>query len=191
MKDNRMQKTLVSLFFVVILIASTAGFVVTFRQPDNTSYNGYEFEQRDGQWITEVETSFGTEEFSFYNHPLNLDVVVGDDILQSIRTSPSIVLLFDPNVTDIHFVDAARFQLKQYLVNQLGKNVEHAVTTNSTLYPFPVQQCSGEKLFIIYSSGDNRTLAKEGNCITMTSYSSSDFLQYSEAIVYRLLGVIA
>ena len=186
-----MQKTLVSVFFVVILIASTAGFVVTFRQPDNTSYNDYEFEQRDGQWVTEVETSFGTEEFAFYSHPLNLDVVVSDDILQSIRTSPNIVLLFDPNITDIHFVDAARFQLKQYLVTQLGKNVEHAVTMNSTLYTFPVQQCSGVKLYIIYSSSDNRTLTMNNNCITMTSYSSSDMLQYSEAIIYRLLGVIA
>ena len=190
MKNDRMKKTLVSLFFVVILIASTAGFVVTFRQPNDTSYNGYDFEQRNGQWITKVETPFGTEEFAFYNHPLNIDVTINDDILQTIRASPTVVLLFDPNITGIEFVDAARFQLQQYLVTQLGKNVEHAVIINSTLYPFPVQHCSSDKLYLIYTSSENRTITKNDTCITMTSYSSLDFLQYSEAIIYRLLGVI-
>lgn len=191
-RDMRMQKTLVSLFFVVILIASTAGFVATFRQqPSDYSYNGYEFKQRDNQWVTEVETPFGTEEFAFYVHPLNLDVTVSDDTIQAIRASPTIVLLFEPNVSEIHYVDAARFQLSQYLVSQLGKNVEHAVTANNTLYNFPVKKCSPDgKLYVIYSFGENRSLMKNDNCITITSYSSPDFLQYSEAIVYRLLGVI-
>ena len=182
---------LVSLFFVVILVASTAGFVVTFRQqPIDYSYNDFEFEQRDGQWVTEVDTSFGEQEFAFYNHPLNMDISVGPDVVQAIRESPHIVLLFDPNITEIYFVDAARFQLQQYLVSQLGKNVEHAITTESTLYQFPVQQCSGDKLYLIYVAGENKSITKENNCITMTSYSSIDFLEYSEEIVYRLLQVI-
>ena len=188
---DRRKKMAISIFFVVILVASTAGFVATFNTKQDTSYNGYDFELRGNQWVAEVDTAFGTEEFVFYHHPLDLRVQVSPAIVDAIKAAPTVVLVFDPNITDIQYAELGRFQLNQYLVSQLGKNVEHAITAPHSAYTFPVVQCIPDgKLYILYQQGNVSSASLTDNCVTLESFSGLDYLEYSESIVYRLLGVI-
>lgn len=191
-RSDRRKKFVVSIFFVFILVASTIGFVATFQQPtQDFSYNDHEFTQRNNQWVTEIETPFGEKEYAFYYHPAYFTIHVPLDVVQTIKASPEIVLTFDPNVTEIQYVDAARFQLHNYLTLDLGKNVQHAVMTNTTLYNFPVERCGARNaLYISFVEGNQSTITQENNCITIQSFSAVDYIQYSESIIYRLLGVI-
>jgi hypothetical protein len=196
-KSERRKKFYISLFIVAVMVLSTLGFVASYGQGNinsggtDYSYNGIEFTQLGNQWQTTVDTPFGEQDFTFFYHPLHFTTTVPSEITEAITASPDITLTFDPNITQVQFIDAGRFQLSNYLINNLGKNVEHATTSNTTAYALPVLTCtSGQThITITYREGESG-ISQENNCITIQSYSSVDYLQYSEQIIYKLLGVI-
>src|SRR3989344_6397030 len=144
MRKPNGSKKYMGLFIVAVMILSTFGFIASFNQntQQDYSYNGFEFEQKNNQGVTEADTPFGKQEFAFLFHPLSLTVDVPAEIPNAIKQTPEIVLTFDPNITEIQYVDAARFELSQYLLTNLGKNLRHTVTQNTTIYGFPVETCS-------------------------------------------------
>jgi len=191
-RSQRRKKFVVSIFFVFLLVASTVGFVVSFKTPEQDySYNDYQFTQVNNQWVTEVETPFGEKEYAFYYHPLYFTVDVPQNIVQAVKASPEVVLTFDPTIPEIQYVDQARFELANYLVLDLGKSVQHAVIQNTTLYGFPVETCGTRNaLYITFTQGNQSEITQQDNCITIQSFSGIDYLQYTENMLYRLLGVV-
>lgn len=194
-RDNAgRKKAYIGLFIVAVMILSTFGFIASFNQSSQQdySYNGFEFKQQGNLWVTEVETPFGEKEFVFLYHPLSLDVDVPATIPNMIQQTPDIVLVFDPNITEIQYVDAARFELSQYLVPNLGKNIRHTVTKNTTQYSFPVETCSSKPntLYITFEESDERSATINENCITILASSPVDYIQYAEKIIYMMLGVV-
>ena len=194
MRKPNGSKKYMGLFIVAVMILSTFGFIASFNQntQQDYSYNGFEFEQKNNQWVTEADTPFGKQEFAFLFHPLSLTVDVPAEIPNAIKQTPEIVLTFDPNITEIQYVDAARFELSQYLLTNLGKNLRHTVTQNTTIYGFPVETCSqkpGTTYLTFEASNESSAFINE-NCITITALNPADYIQYSEKILYMMLGVM-
>lgn len=193
-EGNDRKKAYIGLFIIAVMILSTVGFIASFNQnqQQDYSYNGFEFKQQGNLWVTEAETPFGEKEFGFLFHPLSLEVDVPEAVPAAIKQAPNIVLAFNPNVSEIQYVDAARFELSQYLVPELGKNVKHMVTQNTTQYNFPVETCSPvpNTVYITFEEAEQRSATINDNCITLTALSPIDHVQYAETIIYMLLGVI-
>lgn len=187
-------KKYMGLFIVAVMILSTFGFIIGFNQnsAQDYSYNGFEFTQEGNQWVTEADTPFGKREFAFLFHPLSLNVDVPAAIPDAIKRTPEIVLAFDPNITEIQYVDAARFELSQYLISYLGKNLRHAVTQNTTIYGFPVETCSQKPdvIYVTFEGSNESSASITENCITLTALNPTDYLEYSEKIIYMMLGII-
>ena len=194
MRKPNGSKKYMGLFIVAVMILSTFGFIASFNQntQQDYSYNGFEFEQKNNQWVTEADTPFGKQEFAFLFHPLSLTVDVPAEIPTAIKQSPEIVLAFNPNITEIQYVDAARFELSQYLITTLGKNLRHAVTQNTSIYNFPVETCSQKlnTLYITFEEANESIASLNENCIAITALNPADYIQYSEKILYMMLGVM-
>ncbi|MBI4153228.1 hypothetical protein HY497_01780 [Candidatus Woesearchaeota archaeon] len=188
------RKKYMGIFIVAVMILSTFGFIASFNKntQQDYSYNGFGFEQKNNQWVTEADTPFGKQEFAFLFHPLSLTVDVPVEIPNTLKQVPEIVLAFDPNITEIQYVDAARFELSQYLITSLGKNLRHAVTQNTTAYSFPVETCSkkSDMAYITFGASNESSASINENCITITTFNPSDYIEYSEKIIYMMLGVI-
>ncbi len=183
-----------SLFVVAILVLSTFAFVLSFNQnqQQDLSYNGFEFTLQNNQWATEIQTPFGEKEYSFFNHPNELLIDVPAEISAKVKASQTITLSFDPSIQEIQYIDAARFQLTQYLIQDLGKNVRNAVTNQTTAYDFPLETCgtAQDSLYVTFTQGNQSSASITNNCITISSFTSLDHLKYSEKIIYQLLGVM-
>ncbi len=192
-RENK-SKAYIGLFIVAVMILSTFGFIVGFNQntAQDYSYNGFEFEQQGNHWVVEAETPFGTKEFTFLLHPLSLSVDVPTTIPEAIKQTPTIIFTFDPNVTGIEYVDAARFELSQYFISNLGKNIRHTVTQNTTQYSFPIETCTQtpNTVYIIFEESDQSNASLSDNCITLAASSPQDYIEYAEKIIYMMVGII-
>ena len=192
-QSQKRKQMYMSIFVVIILVLSTFAFVLSFKAPtQDFSYNGFEFTQKNNQWITEITTPLGEKEYSFYTHPSELWMDLSPEITAKIKQFPTITIAFDPTIEEIQYVEVARFQLIQFLATDLGKNVHSAVTNTTTLYDFPVETCTpnSDSLFISFTQNNQSTASVDGNCIHIYASDSMDFIRYAEKIIYQLLGVI-
>jgi hypothetical protein len=188
-KSMHRKQMFFSIFVVALLVFSTFAFVLSFKAPaQDYSYNGFEFSSRNNQWITEANS----KEYAFYFHPQDLWMALPQEVITKIRQSPSITIAFDPTMDEIQNLEIARFELAQFLMQDLGKNVQSAVTNQSSAYSFPVETCTqnSNSLFITFSKNNQSSASVNGNCIDISSVNTADHVRYAEKIIYTLLGVM-
>ena len=170
-KQNN-QKVYISIFIVAVMVLSTFGFIASYQTSETTNtYNGFEFTFRNSRWIIEATSPTGTKEYSFKSYPTELTEPLSNDIVTLVRFSPTIILTFDPNITQIGNVDEARFELTRFLVFDLGKNVVNAVMRDNSTYALPIEECvpSDDNVYITFIQSNTTGAFLAGNCITLAS----------------------
>ena len=180
------------MFIIAVMVLSTFGFILSFntQTPDQQlDYNGFKFRIVDNQWTTKVDG----QEYAFYFHPLDMNIQVPGDVKSTINTAPKIYLTFDPEITELQYVDLARFKLSQFLTN-LGKNVENAVLNQTELYDLSTITCqnaSAQSTVIQFKElNQSKIFIESDYCIRISAFTSADFVKHAEGIIYTLLGVI-
>ena len=178
------------------MVASTFGFIAAYQtdKSSNLNYNGFPFLKKDNLWVTKATPPFGTEkkEYSFLLHPLEITTKINPDIPSIIKQAPTITLTFDPNITSLQYVDAARFELTQFLGFDLGKDVQNAVLAPSLVYNLSVVSCpsKSDTLYITFITSNETSAFAEGNCITIATNNPLNYVAYAEEIIYDLLGIM-
>lgn len=188
------KKVYMSVFIIVIMVLSVFGYVANFYsggssndQTSRYSYNGYEFSRNDNQWEVSVEG----EQYNFAFHPLDLNFNIPSRVSEKIDSNDDITLLINPDMDQIQYVELSRFKLQEFLRSR-GKNVNSAVVNSSDRYDLPVKKCdsNSSSLSIYFNNSLNSRSSVDGNCINIGGTTSSDYLGFSEKIIYKRLGVI-
>jgi hypothetical protein len=197
LKNEKTKKILIGAFLAFLMVSSIFAVVLSglhnpFSGQSNgqtLEYNNIKFQLKNDQWTAEIRNS----ERSFFFHPQDLEFTnVDTKIKEAIIQTPDIFLVFNPNSTQIQFIDAARFEITQVLLLDFGKNVHHSVTSNTTLYDFPVLECESNpnQLYITFIQGNQSETDINDNCISIETSNPVEYLQYTEKIIYQLLDVI-
>lgn len=187
------KKLTISIFIIAVMVLSTFGFIASYQTTETTNdYNGFKFTLKNKHWVTEAIAPAGKKEFTFKSHPTDLTEPLSKEITAAVRFTPTIILTFDPNITQIENVDEARFELTQFLAFDLGKNVVNAVMYNSSTYQLPVEDCtpSSDKVYITFLQSNTTEASINNNCITIASPFSRDYITYVEKLMYTLLNII-
>ncbi|MEM3126802.1 MAG: hypothetical protein QW331_01905 [Candidatus Woesearchaeota archaeon] len=191
-EEKRVQrnKTLMGVFIIVIMVASTIGFFYGEQTaPSKTDYNEYKFNMnKEQKWVTKINE----QEFDFWYHPAEVDAYEApDEIIELFRGKQAIIFTFIPNSTDIQFLDAARFEL----ATNFGKKniyVRSGVLEKSDVYKLPIIDCINATpqipvLKVVPS--DEPTFTVENNCAILSA-TEQQMLRRIESLQYKLLGVI-
>ncbi len=185
--------TLIAIFFGLIMMTSTIGFIASYTSDgsDKVTYNGFKFirtNQGFSVTINEQELLFGALPDSLTNIPLE------DQIVNRIRDAESVTLTYDP-LSQINTTGGLiEYDLENVLGQVLDIYVQRAVT-NNTPFPSLLQaDCSQATAFvpvISWELGNESTFKFDGDCIRATARSDIDALRLSERLSYRLLGVMS
>ena len=186
------KKLYIAIFIIAVMVLSTFGFILSFnvQDTDQLDYNNFKFRLVDNQWITKVDG----KEYTFYFHPLDVSTQAPSEIKNIINTAPKIYLTFDPEISELQYVDLARFELSQFLTLDLGKNVENAVLNQTELYDLPIITCDNASIqnpvVQFEQLNQSKIFIEPDYCIRVSASTSVDFVKHAEGIIYILLGII-
>ena len=193
MKRGKRKKAYIALLLAAIMILSVFGIVLSNQSPLNDAgkleYNDITFRLINNQWTAEIKG----KERSFFFSPIDLsEKTLPSELRQAIVQTPTMTITFDPNISQLHYLDAARFELSEVLLLDFGKNIRHGVTNATGAYEFPVVSCqpSAEELFITFIEANVSSAQMDGNCVTIAAVTPVEYIQYSEKLIYLLLEVI-
>jgi len=178
--------TIMGIIIVVIMIGSTLG--ITLRSSDEgSSYNGFKFTNtQNGGWVTKING----KEINFYYHPGELESVnISKEFINQIKETKAFYITFDSNITDIQYLEVARFDIVKNLQEY---SILEGISKPDSIYPLPIINCDNatQAIPVIYFiESKERNMSFEDNCYTVEAYSGFDFLVFRDKLLYILLGV--
>lgn len=183
---------LMTIFLGGIMIISAFG--VMFYMPNYDSsinYNGFKIYQRNSLYLVEIDKN---TQAIFNFHPLDVERFNFSGAEKVLKNSSVIYLTFNPNTTNLNYIDLARFQLVNDLNSILNIAVVEGVTEKNENYEsLQLIDCSSatEYVPVIKFEFGNETMSKfVNNCLTLTSLTGTDLVRMKDSLEYRLLGVI-
>ena len=181
--------------FAILVIGIMSLSAVGLIQGNDTSgtvrlpYNDFKFKtDQNNNWIGEVDD----EEYVFYNHPLNVEDLVLDEIASTLlRTSAMITMTSDVNSTAAELIGGIEYDLATTL-NSKGIATEYAFTTENK-YNKPVVDCSSSIPVntVIYFKQSNQTSIRfANNCIIAEATGQTNFIRIRDRLLFSICGVM-
>jgi len=182
-------KVWLTIFLALIMVSSIFGFVIS-SQSDNTrktTYNNFEFESINNQWVTEING----QETAFLEHPANLESIeIPSEAANLLSNKPSVYLTFEEaQEYDLKFIDLTRLRLNDHLSNLLNIYVINGAVNSSTLPPITCLNATSSVPVIYLKSAQESKITLENNCLIIQA-KQNDFISLSERLLYNWLGVI-
>ncbi len=182
-------KLWMSLFIIVIMVMSTAGFVINYATGGGkVKYNGYSFSAGKGV----VSTSINGKELVLEYLPQQVEAInVSEDSINKLRSTKMVYMTSDHDSYS-DYVASAEFSMSHAIAYHLGIYSAAGFTkeTNTTA---PVITCgnSTSQVPVLYFRKSNETRAfTDGNCVVAEAGSAQDFIALANRLVYGMLGVI-
>mgnify|MGYP001559231779 CR=1 FL=1 len=152
----------------------------TEEEGDSEEYNGYEFREYNGNWVSVI----AGQQIAFQNHPKNLE---------NTNFGPEELALKDKvyiayNNTEIKENDQD-IQRVRSLMQTLRGTVYLACSTEENCGDLPVKNCKDDNTIIQVKTAKNLKIYKEDSCIVIES-SQSERNKAIEALYYKITGVI-
>jgi len=173
-----------AVFIAAIMVTSVIGYIIADNTTQQKKYKGIKFETDSVSWFAVID---GTR-YSFSFLPQDVEYIETPKmdytgIVQLYVTS-------SPNSTSSGQIAESIFELSQTLSQKGIYALQGFIVENE--YSLPVFTCSNATQFvpvIYYADGNSTGIRKEGNCIIIESDNSYSFLPYTDALIYRFLGL--
>lgn len=195
-KDNKNKKLVYSLIIAAIMIFSVVGFMGTefFGQNDKIDYKGKPIYNENNQWFIK----YNKEKIYFEYNPEQLeDVLINDDMLNTLNNSNLALFGFDPSdesydSIDLQFIELMRFDLETKMPPLFNIFISSGVINPSEDYNLPQVTCENATVFIpviqVIRGDTNLTVSQTGRCITIKARTGQEFNRFKEKLFYSLLG---
>jgi len=177
-------------FIILIMVASAIGYM--WSGGEEFRYKDFRFKRSESSnlWYSEING----QQVSFYSLPPDAGHVnVTEGVISTISGTKMIYITFDPNQTDLTYLDLTRFDLSENLPKYFDIYAVSGMTANYTGYALPIVTCENATAFlpVVYLKRGNKTeVYFEGNCIIAEAATSSDFIRIRDRIMYGLFGII-
>jgi hypothetical protein len=198
-KREKRNKIIVGIIVSFLMVSSIAGFVIlnsTNNQEVNKftltySNKDYEFTRKQdnlGNQYYEVSSDKGI--FTTYYHPQQLNnIEISQEVISVIKNTNFFYLTFDPQQSDLSYVDYLRFDLKNNIPQAIY--FEEGITRESDVYNLPLITCQNATpyvpvIFLKNSTMTNITMID--NCINL-EFPTYEILKIRDMLVYLLQGI--
>jgi hypothetical protein len=190
-ESEKRRKLYLAVFIILVMVSGSVGFIGLYNSDDgtasNTDYNGFSFSQDGNQWVTEVDG----DEYQFSLHPQQIPLFVPRGAVDRLDGVSSVTLVFDPAISDLQYVDLARFELRRFFL-QRGVAVQQGITAETDNYPLSVITCvpgEGETTITFIEQNESGVFTDQ-NCITIAAQNPVEHIGFAERIMYMVLGVM-
>lgn len=184
------KRNVVSFFIIFLMVSSILAIWQGSSSPSIPAYNGNKVTLEGNLYAikSDIGTAYG------YTYPSSLENIPLDSVfLKAVSSASELMILFDPNDENIAYVDILRSELAQRDLLVLKKSVGFSVTTNSSLYHYPVFNCTTIPYVTLYlrtRNGTSTQLSHEGNCLLLEATTGQDLVQVKDRFVYTLYGIM-
>ncbi len=139
------------------------------------------------------ETEIGDDKLFFYNYPQNIiNATNASEEVLMILNNPVAYFAFDPQDSDLGYIDQARFDLSM----EFSKNNRYLIPSkikDSTTYElYPIIDCYNATMnapVLKFVNSNKTRIVNEDYCVTFEG-KKEDFLMYRDLILYKLYGLI-
>ena len=186
-------KLIMSYFIVFMMLGSVLGFVLSERMssPDRMTYNGFRIEVVGNRFILD----FNRQKLEFLFPPIELEFFpVPEGVIENLVRVNYFTLSYDPNMQDNGELGYLRHVLFEYsyLVNTL---VGFGVTEDSIIFDgFNIVTCEDSTLdspVLVFRDGEDDISFDENNgCVVVTSSGAMHRVQFTEKLIYHILGIM-
>ncbi len=189
-ENKLLSKRNVVSFFIIFLMVSSILAIWQGSSSSIPSYNGHKV-TLDGNFYaikSNVGTAYG------YAYPSSLESIPVDSVfLHAVLSAPELMILFDPEDEDITYVDLLRSELAQHDLPILKKTIGFGMTMNSSVYHYPVFNCTNIPFVTLFLRTVNETTAQlyqDGNCLVLEAATGQELVQVKDRFVYTIYGIM-
>jgi hypothetical protein len=194
-KESNSKKTLISIFFVVIMVASSLGILLSGYAPqaDEIVYGDHTFKQ-DGNYLV---TTVNKTKIKIQSYPSDLESVKVDDAVRGLVGSAKMIYVSYPiNGTDTNAMGMAAqagFDLGEYLDGKGIYTVLGVSDTNNGHEAIPMLNCRNATAAapaIVFGMGNESSIIADGYCVRITGVSGYDYIRLKDRLVLKIAGVM-
>jgi hypothetical protein len=175
-KKDRKNQLIVGFILMGVMVLGTLGFAFTFADRQDVRrviYNGYEFVDYNGYWVTEV----GGMEFLFTKNPNELKEI-------SAEVNPLINYQGKP----LYFVSEESQAIYQISINlgRLVLRMNPACLDEDCEEDFPIKTCNDN--LIIIQEAEISEIFTEDNCVFIKG-PNKDLLELTDIFLLKTIGI--
>lgn len=193
--ERKMLKVAIGMVLSIFMVSSIGSVILFYGQgsSDTTlTFNGKKFrfsQVGDGQGNFYYEVKSGRTSFISYYLPGSLGIKVLNHSDEIIQNANFFYLTFNPEESDIRYVDLLRLELRNSLPPE--RLFQDATVSGSSLYDLPVITCENSTSVAPVLLLKNSTLtriASDSGCVII-EYLPQDMAKIRDALIYLLHGV--
>ena len=187
------RKNIMSLIIVFLMISSVLAIWQGSQSSSSNTiepYNDHDITFSDEGFF--IASDYG--DIHGYSYPSSLEAISFDAALVSyLRSSSQIVVLFDPEDTALEYVEILRSDLAVDDFPALAQEATFALTTNSSLYSYPVLDCTSTPLPTLFIRTANVTspqIYQDQGCVVLEAARWEDLFKLKDRVVYTLADIM-
>lgn len=198
-KIEKRNRIIIGVVLSLFMLSSLLGFLGNNSNSDNNT-NKFTLELSNGkyQYVRKqdsignlyYEVSSDNVMFNVFYVPDQLNTIdIDQNIVNKIKDSYFFYLTFDPEETDLTYVDYLRFDLRNNIPQT--KYFQDAVLKPSDIYSLPIITCENATLqtpVIMIKQGNSTNITMTNNCINL-EFAQYHVLQIRDMLVYLMHGI--
>lgn len=194
-KKTRIIASIIALIIIIFAVLYFTGII--FPKEDLTQYNDFEFRQNGEYWELKITAQ---DWLPFFYHPSEIDDIPVDAMaIQEISASASreneVVLSLDPQAPSGLKMGQSIIEIQKVLtLPSFNTVIYSAALYELEAYNHKIVNCdfrAENQTVVEFITSDESSIVYEGeNCIKLNAKDPEDFKRVSDALAFRLLGVI-
>ncbi|MBW3020108.1 hypothetical protein KY334_02330 [Candidatus Woesearchaeota archaeon] len=192
--ENDSQRNIIILTIVIIGLLFTFAYYSNNRVEvidDISTYNGFEFYEENGLWITNIKAKGDVYEVSLHYHPKDVENITTSKIKELYFLDKTAFISIDPEMEQQAYIGVAGSELGANLFRVMNTKIFASCTKNSSVCEGRyIVDCNNTKLPVIKFEVSNETkVVQEDNCITIYGHNET-LIQATDKLLFELYGIV-
>ena len=189
---QKKRKKMISLFIVVVMVMSAAGFMIDYAFKEKLEYNGFKFENTEQGFVTKLNGN----KIAFNYYPTQLESInISSEAMNGIKSAKMIGVSYDPNSYLVETMAQLQYYLDMSLPELFGIFVQKGLTNNIG-YEMAELTCenatAASPVIVFLETGENETsdFSYENSCLTFKASTEQELVMQTERLVYGISGIM-
>ena len=191
-QGKKKRKTLISLFIVIVMVMSAAGFMMDYAFKEKLAYNGYKFDQTEQGFVTKLNGN----KIAFNYYPTQLESInISSEAMNEIKQAKMIGVSYDASSYLVETMAQLQYYLDTSLPELFGIFVQKGLINNAS-YDIAELTCANataaSPVIVFLETGENETseFSYKNSCLTFKASNEQELVMQTERLVYGISGII-
>lgn len=190
--EKKRLSTAMVIAIVVIMVLSTAGFLLSYNSganPDVYEYNGFKLVRTQSGWQTSLKTG---PAYFYYDPSVAYSINISPEAASVIKDKPLLYLTSNHNSSLAAEIASVQYDISLLLFTHYD---QYAITGFTEKNPFnlTVISCDNATAFtpvIMFERSNSTSIRAENNCVIVEAASSYDLFLARDRLLYAVFGII-